>query len=140
MKRPLVPATILLLGLPLLANAGDLTDAGRKDPAPDPDKTFAERDGNRDGFLSREEFLAGASRDAEARAAFTRLDTDADGVLSRAEFTGRQAARAKDTTAKPSTADDKRETPAKARRSPNRDGKGAGKKGNRQPDKKRHQK
>jgi iduronate 2-sulfatase len=47
---------------------------------------FARKDANKDGKLTREEFLAGQPDPEKAPARFTRFDADQDGVLSRDEF------------------------------------------------------
>lgn len=47
---------------------------------------FAQKDGNGDGRLTREEFMAGQPDPAEAARRFPRFDTNQDGVLSRDEF------------------------------------------------------
>ncbi len=49
------------------------------------DNRFAEIDANKDGGVSKEEFLAHAASRSEARASrmFDRLDADGDGILSR---------------------------------------------------------
>lgn len=49
---------------------------------------FQRKDTNRDGQLTREEFLAGQPDPAEAPKRFQRFDTNQDGVLSREEFIG----------------------------------------------------
>jgi iduronate 2-sulfatase len=47
---------------------------------------FRRKDTNKDGQLTREEFLANQADPGEARKRFDRFDTDKDGVLSRDEF------------------------------------------------------
>jgi Ca2+-binding EF-hand superfamily protein len=49
---------------------------------------FDRRDMNRDGKLSREEFLANQTEADKAPARFTKMDRDEDGSLSREEFVG----------------------------------------------------
>ena len=47
---------------------------------------FDKRDGNRDGKLTREEFLTGQPDPDQAPARFPAFDANGDGFLSRAEF------------------------------------------------------
>ena len=47
---------------------------------------FTRRDQNKDGKLTREEFLANQSDAEQARDRFQRFDVNKDGVLSRDEF------------------------------------------------------
>jgi len=57
-----------------------------KPAAPAKGDAFAKKDTNNDGFLSKEEFTAGAKDAAKAEAAFTKKDADKDGKLSKDEF------------------------------------------------------
>ena len=62
--------------------------AGKKATAPAKDRgaMFDKRDANKDGKLTREEFLAGQPDPEEAPKRFPRFDTNNDGTLSRDEF------------------------------------------------------
>ena len=64
--------------------------AGKKAVAPAKDRgaMFDKRDANKDGKLTREEFLAGQPDLEEAPKRFLRFDTNNDGTLSRDEFIG----------------------------------------------------
>jgi len=55
-------------------------------PKQDRNKLFDAKDTNRDGSLSREEFLARQPDPEEAPQRFPRFDVNGDGVLSREEF------------------------------------------------------
>ena len=57
-------------------------------PRPPVDRAalFQRKDVNRDGQLTREEFLAGQPDPAQAPARFIRFDTNKDGILTRDEF------------------------------------------------------
>jgi iduronate 2-sulfatase len=61
-------------------------------PTTDRAALFARKDTNKDGKLTREEFLAGQPDPDRAPERFTRFDTNKDGVLSREEFVGMGAA------------------------------------------------
>ncbi|MFO0905183.1 MAG: sulfatase-like hydrolase/transferase [Pirellulales bacterium] len=65
----------------------DSKDAAPK-PAAEPDRNalFDRRDKDRDGKLTRDEFLVNQPDPDEAPARFHRFDADGDGVLSRQEF------------------------------------------------------
>ena len=68
-----------------------LPEAKSQIPKPKAPKTdraalFAKKDTNKDGKLTREEFLAGQPDPDKAPARFTRFDADKDGVLTREEF------------------------------------------------------
>ena len=60
--------------------------AGTAKPAQDRAALFALKDGNHDGKLSREEFLANQADPEAAKTRFDNWDTDKDGFLSRHEF------------------------------------------------------
>ena len=67
---------------PQISNAGPDPARQRADRA----ALFERKDRNRDGRLSREEFLANQPDPAEAPKRFERFDRNKDGVLSRDEF------------------------------------------------------
>lgn len=60
-------------------------------PKADPAKAFARMDKDKDGKVTKDEFLAGRQGDAAAKAekAFSRLDKNGDGSLSLEEFKAR---------------------------------------------------
>ncbi|MFY7818953.1 MAG: sulfatase-like hydrolase/transferase [Akkermansiaceae bacterium] len=62
-------------------------DASKR-PVSQHDRTqmFARRDSNKDGNLTKEEFLTGQPDPKDAPARFTRFDQNKDGILSRDEF------------------------------------------------------
>ena len=70
-------------GLKLLDLAGKKTESKSQ---VDREALFARKDKNGDGKLSREEFLAGQPDPEEAPKRFLIFDTDKDGVLTREEF------------------------------------------------------
>lgn len=70
--------------MPQISAATTVKSAGT--PKQDRNKLFDAKDTNRDGRLSREEFLARQPDPEEAPKRFPRFDVDGDGVLSREEF------------------------------------------------------
>jgi len=52
-----------------------------------PEELFAKKDADKDGKISKEEFLKGSKDAAKSEASFTKKDTDKDGFLSKEEFT-----------------------------------------------------
>jgi iduronate 2-sulfatase len=60
--------------------------AAAANPKTDRAALFANKDANKDGKLTREEFLAGQPDPDKAPARFTKFDTDKNGELSREEF------------------------------------------------------
>jgi len=71
----------LALAMPLQAE--EAAEAPKK---PDPEKIFTKKDKDADGFLSKEEFTAGAKDATKAEAAFSKKDKDSDGKISKEEF------------------------------------------------------
>jgi iduronate 2-sulfatase len=63
-----------------------VTGSAEKKPKQDRAEMFAKRDTDKDGQLTREEFLDGQPDPAEAPKRFPLFDTDKDGFLSRDEF------------------------------------------------------
>lgn len=94
MKRNTTLATLLLLAaLPLAAGAADAAAPvpAEKMPPPAPagdaakgetPPLFKELDGNKDGYVTKDE----AKRSAEVTARFAELDADRDGKVAAAEF------------------------------------------------------
>jgi iduronate 2-sulfatase len=69
-------------------SAAGKAGAGGSGASRDRNTMFDRRDMNRDGKLSREEFLANQTEADKAPARFTKMDRDEDGSLSREEFVG----------------------------------------------------
>jgi Ca2+-binding EF-hand superfamily protein len=83
MKHIAIIAVSFALAIPL--HAAD--DAGKAAPKKaDPEKVFGKKDKDADGFLSKEEFTAGAKNAAAAETAFGKKDKNSDGKLSKEEF------------------------------------------------------
>jgi iduronate 2-sulfatase len=61
-------------------------EAAPKKPAPDRGKMFDQRDKDKDGQLTKEEFLLNQPDPEEAPKRFPKFDTDGNGTLSRDEF------------------------------------------------------
>jgi Ca2+-binding EF-hand superfamily protein len=49
---------------------------------------FSKKDKDEDGFLSKEDFTAGAKDATKAESAFSKRDKDSDGKISKEEFVG----------------------------------------------------
>lgn len=56
-------------------------------PKLSPEEMFAKKDADKDGKVSKAEYLKGAKDAAKAEASFTAKDKDKDGSLSKEEFT-----------------------------------------------------
>jgi hypothetical protein len=84
-NHPMKYIAIITMGLALAMplQAEDAKEAPKK---PDPEKIFTKKDKNEDGFLSKEEFTAGAKDATKADAAFSKKDKDSDGKISKEEF------------------------------------------------------
>jgi iduronate 2-sulfatase len=61
-------------------------EAAPKKPAQDRGKMFDQRDKDKDGLLTKEEFLLNQPDPDEAPKRFTKFDADGNGTLSRDEF------------------------------------------------------
>jgi hypothetical protein len=92
MKHIAIIAVTFALALPLHAADGAEKAAPKK---PDPEKVFGKKDKDSDGFLSKEEFTAGAKNAAAAETAFGKKDKNSDGKLSKEEFTAAPKGKAK---------------------------------------------
>lgn len=55
-------------------------------PKLSPEEYFAKKDADKDGKVSKEEFLKNSKDAAKSEAAFTNKDKDKDGFLSKEEF------------------------------------------------------
>lgn len=73
----------LALAMPLQAEDSKDEKAPKKQ---DPEKIFSKKDKDEDGFLSKEEFTAGAKDATKADAVFSKKDKDSDGKISKEEF------------------------------------------------------
>lgn len=98
MKHIAIIALSFALALPL--HAGNKHAGAKEKAKPNPARVFKKRDKDGDGFLSKEEFLAGRKQAAKAEKAFNRRDKDSDGKISRDEFTGKKNKAAKNKAAK----------------------------------------
>ena len=56
-------------------------------PKMSPEEMFAKKDADKDGKISKEEYLKGSKDAAKSEASFTKKDKDKDGSLSKEEFT-----------------------------------------------------
>lgn len=56
-------------------------------PKMTPEEMFTKKDADKDGKISKEEFLKGSKDAAKSEATFTKKDKDKDGSLSKEEFT-----------------------------------------------------
>ena len=73
---------------PQFKSAKPAAEAKPKPAATDRNQLFANKDTDRDGKLTRDEFLARQPDPDKAPERFTRFDTDGDGALTREEFVG----------------------------------------------------
>lgn len=71
---------------PQISNKPDPKQAEAKKPAPDRSKMFDQRDRNKDGQLTKEEFLLNQPDPDEAPKRFATFDKDGNRMLSREEF------------------------------------------------------
>lgn len=56
-------------------------------PKMTPEEMFTKKDADKDGKVSKEEFLKGAKDATKAEATFAKKDTNKDGFISKEEFT-----------------------------------------------------
>jgi Ca2+-binding EF-hand superfamily protein len=84
--------TSFLAILALSAVTSFAADEAPKKPEGDkpkmtPEEMFTKKDADKDGKVSKEEYLKGSKDAAKSEATFTKKDADKDGFLSKAEFT-----------------------------------------------------
>jgi Ca2+-binding EF-hand superfamily protein len=60
---------------------------GKVKPKLTPEEMFMKKDADKDGKISKEEYVKGAKDAAKSEAAFANKDKDKDGFLSKEEFT-----------------------------------------------------
>ena len=83
MKTMLTAVALAALVLPIQAKEKKKDD-GRKGPRAE--RIMKKKDTDKDGFLSKDEFLAGAKKEKKAAKAFERIDKDDDGKISLEEL------------------------------------------------------
>jgi Ca2+-binding EF-hand superfamily protein len=91
MKPILTTIAALAVGAAFATAAGDAKSAEAAKPVAekpkrDLEEIFKTKDTNSDGFISKEEFLAGAKNPEMAERVFKKKDTNGDGKLSKEEF------------------------------------------------------
>ena len=96
MKRIITTFIALAFSAAFITTAEARKAAGGK-AKEDLEATFTKKDTNSDGFLSKEEFTAGAKNIAKAEKAFAKKDKDGDGKLSKEEFMAPCAKKSKKT-------------------------------------------
>ena len=83
--------TSLLAILALSAVTSFGADAPKKPegekPKMTPEEIFTKKDADKDGKISKEEYLKGSKDATKAEASFAKKDTNKDGFLSKEEFT-----------------------------------------------------
>jgi hypothetical protein len=97
MKHSILLALGLAFALPLYAakpkpdgaEAPATKPETKPKPKHDPAEMFKKKDKDSDGFLTKEEFTAGAKDGTKAETAFTKKDKDSDNKLSPEEFAGK---------------------------------------------------
>lgn len=82
MKSTLMALMLAAFALPLHAAEGE----GAPKKKPNPEKVFKKKDADKDGSLSKDEFVKNAKNADRAGKVFGRKDKDKDGKLSLAEF------------------------------------------------------
>ena len=86
-----ITSLLAILALSAVTSFAAEGDAPKK-PAGDkpkmtPEEMFTKKDADKDGKISKEEFLKGSKDAAKSEASFTKKDKDKDGSLSKEEFT-----------------------------------------------------
>jgi Ca2+-binding EF-hand superfamily protein len=85
-----ITSLLAILALSSVTSFG--ADAPAKKPEGDkpkltPEEMFTKKDADKDGKVSKEEYLKGSKDAAKSEASFTKKDKDKDGSLSKEEFT-----------------------------------------------------
>lgn len=84
-----ITSTLAILALAAVTSFG--ADTPKKPegdkPKMTPEEMFTKKDADKDGKVSKEEYLKGSKDAAKSEASFAKKDTDKDGSLSKAEFT-----------------------------------------------------
>lgn len=81
-------AILALSAVTSFAAEGDKKPEGDKGkPKLTPEEMFTKKDADKDGKVSKEEYLKGSKDAAKSEASFTNKDKDKDGSLSKEEFT-----------------------------------------------------
>ncbi len=81
-------AVMALSAVTSFAAEGDAPKKPEGDkPKPSPEEMFTKKDADKDGKVSKEEYLKGSKDAAKSEASFTKKDKDKDGFLSKEEFT-----------------------------------------------------
>jgi Ca2+-binding EF-hand superfamily protein len=89
----IITSLLAILALSAITSFAAEGDAPKKPegdkgkPRMTPEEMFTKKDADKDGKISKEEYLKGAKDAAKAEASFTKKDTDKDGFLSKEEFT-----------------------------------------------------
>lgn len=86
MKAITSALAILALSAVTSFGADEPKKEGEK-PKMTPEQMFTKKDADKDGKISKEEFLKGSKDAAKSEAAFAKKDANKDGFLSKEEFT-----------------------------------------------------
>lgn len=79
--------TTFLAILAVSAVTSFAAEGDKPKPKVSPEEMFTKKDADKDGKISKEEFLKGSKDAAKSEASFTKKDKDKDGSLSKEEFT-----------------------------------------------------
>ncbi|OYW78056.1 MAG: hypothetical protein B7Z37_00885 [Verrucomicrobia bacterium 12-59-8] len=90
-----ITSFLAILALSAVTSFAAEGDAPKK-PKMSPEEMFTKKDADKDGKISKEEFLKGSKDAAKSETAFTAKDKDKDGSLSKEEFTAAPKKKKKD--------------------------------------------